>query len=91
MSAFSIGEDFGLDDPYSPGVTVSASKPLDNPVSPQPKQKDNLREALMDLDDNGLDDEGGLFLKVVVILRQKIRPFWASLVCQYGLLPWRPI
>ena len=50
-----------LDAPSSLGVTGSTSKPLDldNPVSPQPKQKNALREALVDLDDDGLDDEGG--------------------------------
>ncbi|KAL7537743.1 hypothetical protein ACHAXR_008028 [Thalassiosira sp. AJA248-18] len=62
MSAFSIGEDqFGLDSPSKPTADASAgstSKPLEVPLTPLPKQKDELMEALMDLDDDGLDDEG---------------------------------
>jgi len=58
MSAFSIGEEFGLDAP-SKLPAESARRPLEVPVSPQPKQKDALMEALMDLDDDGLDDDVG--------------------------------
>ena len=61
MSAFSIGEElFGLDSPSKPtaDTSSSASKPLlEVPLSPEPKQKDELMEALMDLDDDGLDDD----------------------------------
>lgn len=49
MNAFSIGDEFG------PGP----SKPLEIPSTPQPKEKDALMEALMDLDDDGLEDEEG--------------------------------
>mmetsp|Transcript_3255 Transcript_3255/g.5982 ORF Transcript_3255/g.5982 Transcript_3255/m.5982 type:complete len:831 (-) Transcript_3255:218-2710(-) len=60
MSAFSIGEEFGLDAPSKPAADPgSASKPLEIPSSPRPKEKDALMEALMDLDDDGLDDEEG--------------------------------
>mmetsp|Transcript_15781 Transcript_15781/g.37919 ORF Transcript_15781/g.37919 Transcript_15781/m.37919 type:complete len:826 (-) Transcript_15781:102-2579(-) len=54
MSAFSIGEGFGLDAPEKSAM----NKPLEIPLSPEPKQKDALMEALMDLEDDGLDDEG---------------------------------
>jgi len=52
MSVFSIGDEFG------PAVVMQAViEPLEVPLSPQPKEKDALMEALMDLDDDGLDDE----------------------------------
>ena len=70
MSAFSIGEEFGLDalapasgsstsaktgaPPTGGGGAVS----LVIPSSPQPRGKDTLMEALMDLEDDGLEDEG---------------------------------
>lgn len=70
MSAFSIGEEFGLDSPTKPAADAS-SKPLEVPLSPpQPKQKDALMEALMDLDDenldDGLDDEGEVHFESAV-------------------------
>lgn len=57
MSAFSIGEEFAP----KPAVEVpgSASKALETPVSPQPKERDSLMEALMDLDDDLIDDDVG--------------------------------
>ncbi len=55
LSAFSIGEDFGLSSPSKATMDVPA---VQIPVAPQPKEKDALMEALMDLDDDGLDDEG---------------------------------
>lgn len=61
MNAFSIGEDFGLNSPSKSTTdgTDSKARPLEIPVTPQPKEKDALMEALMDLDDDdGLDDEG---------------------------------
>ncbi|KAL3761589.1 hypothetical protein ACHAWU_000076 [Discostella pseudostelligera] len=60
MNAFSIGEDFGLNSPSKSATDASDSKarPLEIPVTPQPKEKDALMEALMDLEDDGLDDEG---------------------------------
>ncbi|KAL3775396.1 hypothetical protein ACHAW5_009953 [Stephanodiscus triporus] len=73
MSAFSIGEEFGLDAPTNnsaksaagappPGGVGGGGKsatPLAMPVSPQPKGKDTLMEALMDLEDEqGLEDDG---------------------------------
>ena len=70
MSAFSIGEEFGLDGlaPAS-GSSTSAKTgapptggggavSLVIPSSPQPRGKDTLMEALMDLEDDGLEDEG---------------------------------
>ncbi|KAL9179452.1 hypothetical protein ACHAXT_008742 [Thalassiosira profunda] len=59
MSAFSIGEEFGLDSPPK-AAAPNSTKPLEVPLSPEPKQKDALMEALMDLDDDGLDDDGEL-------------------------------
>ena len=60
MSAFSIGEDFGLNSPSKAAMDArdSSTHLLEIPVTPQPKEKDALMEALMDLEDDGLDDEG---------------------------------
>ena len=60
MSAFSIGEEFGLDSPSKPvgDATSSKTAPLEIPMSPPPREKDSLMEALMGLDDDGLDDDG---------------------------------
>jgi hypothetical protein len=71
MSVFSIGKEFGLDAPAPmSGSAVSAKNgapptggkgavPLVMPSSPQPRRgEDTLMEPLMDLEDNGLDNEG---------------------------------
>ena len=69
MSAFSIGEEFGLDAPAPASGSFTSAKtgappmggrgaiPQVIPSSPQPKGKDTLMEALMDLEDDGLEDE----------------------------------
>jgi hypothetical protein len=60
LSAFSIGEDFGLNSPSKAAMDArdSSTHLLEIPVTPEPKEKDALMEALMDLEDDGLDDEG---------------------------------
>merc|ERR1711966_593950 len=50
MDAFIIGDDFGLG---------GDSKPLETPLTPKAKKKDSLMEALMDVEDDGLEDEEG--------------------------------
>ena len=61
MSAFSIGEEFGLDSPRQAqpaAETSSKTAPLEVPLSPPPtREKDSLMEALMGLDDDGLEDD----------------------------------
>ena len=51
MNAFSIGEEFGLG-------SSEASKPVEVPASPpSPKKPDALMEALMGLDEDGLEED----------------------------------
>ena len=58
MSAFSIGEEFGIDlEPAQPPAAAT-TKPIIVPPSPPPKPKqDALMDALNDLDTDLLDDE----------------------------------
>ena len=64
MSAFSIGKEFGLDAPPPSSSSSSSSTktgglaPLVMTSSPQPRGKDTLMEALMDLEDDGLGKDG---------------------------------
>lgn len=61
MSAFSIGEEFAPRPMAEAPAAAASSKALEVPTSPQPKEKDELMEALMDLDDEGgWDDDGGI-------------------------------
>jgi len=61
MNAFSIGEEFGLgfESSSKPAPSSSeVSKPPDIPASPPaPKKPDALMEALMGLDEDGLEDD----------------------------------
>lgn len=60
MNAFSIGEEFGLGFESSKPTPSSSegSKPSDIPASPPaPKKPDALMEALMGLDEDGLEDD----------------------------------
>ncbi len=61
MNAFSIGEEFGLgfESASKPAPSSSeVSKPPDIPASPPaPKKPDALMEALMGLDEDGLEDD----------------------------------
>ena len=60
MSAFSIGGDFDFGSDSTPKPPTSSEEPNKVPISPptpKPKQRDELMEALMDLDDDGLDGD----------------------------------
>ena len=61
MSAFSIGEEFGLSSPSKLADDApKTTPPLELPSSPPPREKDSLMDALMSLDDDGLDvDDDG--------------------------------
>jgi len=61
MSAFSIGEEFGLSSPTKLADDApKTTPPLELPSSPPPREKDSLMDALMSLDDDGLDvDDDG--------------------------------
>ena len=61
MSAFSIGEEFGLSSPSKLADDApKTTSPFDLPSSPPPREKDSLMDALMSLDDDGLDvDDDG--------------------------------
>lgn len=89
MNAFSIGEDFGLDVPSKPAANASAgaSKPLEVPPSPQPKERDSLMEALMDLDDDGFDDDEG---EVVFESGDDVSPVEDASILDVPSLPVEP-
>jgi hypothetical protein len=60
MNAFSIGEEFGLglESAKTTPSSSEASKPPEVPASPpSPKKPDALMEALMGLDEDGLEDD----------------------------------